>query len=202
MIDCVEGASQAGLPLAARGEGGRQGSRGAWGKACARVGAIHGVGGGSGGGVRRRRAAGAVGCHPEVVRPARRRRGGSCGRREAGARRRGASQREKGRWRRVMWCSVCMPRECVLIISSRAWWWCGAGARSLVLSETGGEAGVGVSPGSRARGAQEGRRRVGGRITRKWCAGSKSPPAALLAVGGLCCCGGRGWLSVETREHK
>ena len=30
----------------------------------------------------------------------------------------------------------------------------------------------------------------------------KSPPAALLAVGGLCCCGGRGWLSVETREHK
>ena len=32
-----------------------------------------------------------------------------------------------GRWRRVMWCSVCMPRECVLIISSRAWWWCGAG---------------------------------------------------------------------------
>ena len=38
--------------------------------ACASVGAIHGVGGGSGGGVRRRRAAGAVGCHPEVVRPA------------------------------------------------------------------------------------------------------------------------------------
>ena len=72
--------------MAARGEGGRQGSRGAWGKACARVGAIHGVGGG---GVRRRRAAGAVGCHPEVVRPARRRRGGSCGSREAGARRRG-----------------------------------------------------------------------------------------------------------------
>jgi len=30
----------------------------------------------------------------------------------------------------------------------------------------------------------------------------KSPPAALLAVGGLCCCGGRGWLSVETREHQ
>ena len=53
--------------MAARGEGGRQGSRGAWGKACARVGAIHGVGGG---GVRRRRAAGAVGCHPEVVCPA------------------------------------------------------------------------------------------------------------------------------------
>ena len=53
-----------------RGEGGRQGSRGAWGKACARVGAIHGVGGGSGGCVRRRRAAGAVGCHPEVVCPA------------------------------------------------------------------------------------------------------------------------------------
>ena len=50
-----------------RGEGGRQGSRGAWGKACARVGAIHGVGGG---GVRWRRAAGAVGCHPEVVCPA------------------------------------------------------------------------------------------------------------------------------------
>jgi hypothetical protein len=66
---------------------GRQDSRSAWGKACARVGAIHGVGGGSGGGGRRRRAACAVGCHPEVVRTARRRRGGSsvAGGQEAGA---------------------------------------------------------------------------------------------------------------------
>ena len=70
--------------MAARGEVGRWGSRDAWGKACARVGAIYGVGGGSGGGARRRRAACAVGCHPEVVRTARRRRGGSSGRRAGG----------------------------------------------------------------------------------------------------------------------
>ena len=83
-----------------------------------------------------------------------------------------------GRWRRVMWCSVCMPRECVLIISSRAWWWCGAGRAgglsfSRSLRRRAARQGVGVSPGSGARGAQEGRRRVGGRITRKWCAGSE-----------------------------
>ena len=113
-----------------------------------------------------------------------------------------------GRWRRVMWCSVCMPRECVLIISSRAWWWCGAG-------RAGGRSFSRVLSGDGRRGRElvchpevvraELRKVDGG--SEEGSPGSsalarKSPPAALLAVGGLCCCGGRGWLSVETREHQ
>ena len=62
-----------------------------------------------------------------------------------------------GQWRRVMWCSVCMPRECVLIISSRAWWWCGAGrAGGLSFSRSLGD----------------GRRGRSWCVTRKWCARS------------------------------
>ena len=64
-----------------------------------------------------------------------------------------------GRWRRVMWCSVCMPRECVLIISSRAWWWCGAG-------RAGGRA------VSFSRSLGDGRRGRSWCVTRKWCARS------------------------------
>ena len=81
--------------MAARGEVGRWGSRDAWGKACARVGAIHGVGGGSGGGARRR-ACGVCG----MLSP------GSSAHGEAAARwqqwQQWQQEREMGRWRRVV----------------------------------------------------------------------------------------------------
>ena len=116
-----------------------------------------------------------------------------------------------GRWRRVMWCSVCMPRECVLIISSRAWWWCGAGraggrSRSLVLSETGGEAGswcVTRKWCARSSGrSTEGRRKDHPEVVR-WLGSRRRPPSWRSAVSVAAAAGaGSLWRRASTKVYR
>ena len=100
---------------------------------------------------------------------------------------RGGGGRRSGRWGDgVTWCGALrMPHECVLMISSRAWWWCGGAGRAggLSFSETGGGR-SGVSPGSGAlrNFCRLGLRRKAHPEVVRWLGSRRRPPSGRSAV--------------------